>query len=106
MLSARYKNKRLLLEDPLDLPEGMRVVIQVRPGSPSSFTGTETVTRIQAIYNSKVLLPKAPLKIQEGSIVTILALIPVRSLESFQGMLADLREDSVTLQHKARKWWV
>jgi len=106
VLSALYRNKRLLLEDPLDLPDGTRVVLQVRTELPSSVTETEAVTRIQALYKRKVLLPKSPLKMQEGSMVTILALIPVRSLKSFQGILRDLKQDSVTLQHKAMEWWI
>ncbi|GEM_PF-7061623 len=104
MLNARYKNKRLILDAPLEFPEGTKLVLQVRPGSISELGGTDNITRVNALYKGKALRPKKPLKVQEGSIVNILSLTLVRSLESFQGMLGDLKEDSVTLQHKARKW--
>ncbi len=56
--------------------------------------------RIKAKYEGKVLKPEHQLDLPEGTEVTLLVIPPFRS---FLGILQDVKEDSVTLQHKVNE---
>ncbi len=59
-------------------------------------------TRIKATYDGQVFKPERVLDILEGTEVTLLVVVPFRS---FRGLLGEVEEDSVTLQHKVRDIW-
>lgn len=106
MLKSRYTDNVLVPERPLDLREETSVVLQVLPEIPSGLLGFLTVIKVRAVYQNGVFRLRRPLKVQTDSEVAILAFSPVRSLESFQGILSHVKEDCVTLQHQAKEWWV
>ena len=104
MLRAIYEDGMLVPEEPLDLPGGANVILQALRDPPAGSLGLLALTKVQAVYDSGVFRLRRPLKVQEGAVVTILVFSLVRPLTSFQGLLRHLKEDSVTLQHKAREW--
>ena len=58
--------------------------------------------RVKAKYEGQVLKPEYPLDLPEGTEVTLLVIPPFRS---FRGILKDVKENSVTLQHKVKELW-
>ena len=58
--------------------------------------------RLKAKYEGQVFKPERALNLPEGTEVTLLIIPPFRS---FLGLLDEIKEDSVTVQHKARQWW-
>lgn len=105
MLRVQHTDGVLVPEEPVDLPEGANVVLDVLLAPPGGFPGILTITRVNAIYKRGELVLRRPLKVPEGCQISVVAFSAVRPLQSFRGVLAHIKEDSVALQHKAREWW-
>lgn len=105
MLKVEHRDGVLIPEEPVDLQEGAEVVLEVLLAPTKGVLGTLTITKVHAIYKSGKLVLQRPLKIPRGCQISVAAFSTVRSLQSFRGMLAHIKEDSVALQHKAREWW-
>lgn len=58
--------------------------------------------RLKAKYEGGMLKPDHSLDLPEGTEVTLLVIPPFRS---FLGLLEEVKEDSVTLQHKIKEMW-
>jgi predicted DNA-binding antitoxin AbrB/MazE fold protein len=58
--------------------------------------------RLKAKYENHVLRPEHPLDLPEGSEVTLLVITPFRS---FKGILEEVKDDSVSLQHRVKDLW-
>ncbi len=58
--------------------------------------------RLRAKYQENVLKPERPLDLPEGAEVTVVILPAFRS---FCGILAEVKADSVTLQHQVKEHW-
>jgi predicted DNA-binding antitoxin AbrB/MazE fold protein len=58
--------------------------------------------RLKAKYENYVLRPEHPLDLPEGSEVILLVITPFRS---FKGILEEVKEDSVSLQHRVKDLW-
>ena len=58
--------------------------------------------RLKATYDGKVLKPERALDIPEGTEVTLIVVVPFRT---FRGLLSEVKEDGVTLQHKMKEIW-
>lgn len=105
MLKARYVDTTLVPDEPVNLPDGAPVVLQVLQEPPNGLLGTLRLDKIRAVYKRGVFVLPRHLSIGEGVAINIVTLSRVRSLDSFQGMLQHLEEDGVALQHRAREWW-
>jgi predicted DNA-binding antitoxin AbrB/MazE fold protein len=72
---------------------------------------------VKATYDGKVFKPAESLDLPKGSDVTLLVILQEKtgekvarkqerlSIEDFRGILAHVKEDSVTLQHKIKEEW-
>ena len=58
--------------------------------------------RLKATYEGGVFKPERPLDIEDGTEVTLSV---VYAFRSFRGLLGDVKEDGVTLQHKVKEIW-
>ena len=58
--------------------------------------------RLRAKYEKQILKPEHPLDIPEGTEVILLVVPPFRS---FRGILGEVKEDAVTLQHRLQEMW-
>lgn len=105
MLRVQHRDGVLILEEPVDLQEGANVVLDVLLAPAGGTLGILTIERVHAKYERGELVLRRPLKIPAGCEISVAAFSAVRPLESFRGVLAHVKEDSVALQHKTREWW-